>query len=126
RRHGHGLRGGRQRARHHDRAGGGAGHRARRAGADHGRHRRTVQRRELTESTMAQASGPAALLAFAEQVYPMLERYSYYQLLRVSLSADTHAIRTSYYKIATQLHPDRYQNLVDPETRDRLESIYAR
>jgi len=75
---------------------------------------------------MAQASGPASLLAFAEQVYPMLERYSYYQLLRVAPNADTRAIRASYYKIATQLHPDRYENLVDPETRDRLVSIYAR
>jgi curved DNA-binding protein CbpA len=75
---------------------------------------------------MAQASGPAALLAFAEQVYPMLERYSYYQLLRVPPTADTHAIRTSYYKIAAQLHPDRYQNLVDAGTRERLTTIYAR
>ena len=75
---------------------------------------------------MAQPSGPAGLLAFAEQVYPALDRYTYYQLLRVDPKADTHTIRTSYYKIATQLHPDRYQNLVDPATRDRLESIYAR
>jgi len=75
---------------------------------------------------MTQASGPAGLLAFAEQVYPMLERYSYYQLLRVAPNADTHAIRASYYKIAAQLHPDRYQNLVDEDTRERLVSIYAR
>jgi curved DNA-binding protein CbpA len=75
---------------------------------------------------MAEASGPAGLLAFAEQVYPQLDRYSYYQLLRVAPDADTRTIRTSYYKIATQLHPDRYQNLVDEVTRDRLESIYAR
>lgn len=75
---------------------------------------------------MAQPSGPAGLLAFAEQVYPMLDRYSYYQLLRVAPNADTRAIRASYYKIATQLHPDRYLSLVDPETRERLETIYAR
>lgn len=75
---------------------------------------------------MTSASGPAGLLAFAEQVYPALERYSYYQLLRVPQNADTRAIRASYYKIATQLHPDRYQSLVDPDTRERLETIYAR
>jgi curved DNA-binding protein CbpA len=75
---------------------------------------------------MTQASGPAALVAFAEQVYPMLERYSYYQLLRVAPNADSRTIRASYYKIAAQLHPDRYRNLVDPGTSDRLESIYAR
>jgi curved DNA-binding protein CbpA len=75
---------------------------------------------------MTSASGPAGLLAFAEQVYPVLERYSYYQLLRVAPNADSRTIRASYYKIAAQLHPDRYQSLVDPETRDRLETIYAR
>src|SRR3954447_26444200 len=75
---------------------------------------------------MTQGSAPAGLLAFAEQVYPALDRYSYYQLLRVDPKADTRAIRTSYYKIATQLHPDRYQSLVDAETRERLETIYAR
>jgi curved DNA-binding protein CbpA len=75
---------------------------------------------------MSQPSGPAGLLAFAEQVYPMLDRYSYYQLMRVPPNADTRTIRASYYKIATQLHPDRYLSLVDADTRDRLESIYAR
>ena|SRR5689334_9018752 len=75
---------------------------------------------------MAQAVGPPGLLAFAEQVYPALDRYSYYQLLRVDPKADTRTIRASYYKIATQLHPDRYQSLVDAATRERLETIYAR
>jgi DnaJ-class molecular chaperone len=75
---------------------------------------------------MTKPSGPPGLLAFAEQVYPALDRYSYYQLLRVDPKADVRTVRASYYKIATQLHPDRYQSLVDPETRERLESIYAR
>jgi curved DNA-binding protein CbpA len=75
---------------------------------------------------MAGGKEPAGLIAFAEQVYPMLDRYSYYQLLRVPPTADTRTIRASYYQIASQLHPDRYQRLVDPTTRDRLETIYAR
>jgi curved DNA-binding protein CbpA len=75
---------------------------------------------------MPTKSGPPGLLAFAQQVYPALDGYSYYQLLRVDPKADTRTIRISYYKIATQLHPDRYQSLVDPDTRDRLETIYAR
>jgi DnaJ-class molecular chaperone len=75
---------------------------------------------------MAQPSGPPGLLAFADQVYPALHRYSYYQLLRIDPKADVRTIRASYYKIATQLHPDRYQSLVDAGTRDRLETIYAR
>jgi curved DNA-binding protein CbpA len=75
---------------------------------------------------MTKGSGPAGLLAFAEQVYPMLDRYSYYQLLRVDPRADSSTIRASYYKIAAQLHPDRYTGLVDADTHDRLETIYAR
>jgi DnaJ-class molecular chaperone len=77
---------------------------------------------------MAPAGAPGApeLAAFARQVYPGLDRYSYYQLLRVPPEADARAIRASYYKIAAQLHPDRYHNLPDPTMREQLESIYAR
>jgi curved DNA-binding protein CbpA len=70
--------------------------------------------------------GAAELLAFARQVFPNLERYSYYQLLRVAPNADLRAIRSSYYKIAAQLHPDRYHTLPDASTKDQLETIYAR
>jgi DnaJ-class molecular chaperone len=77
---------------------------------------------------MAQAGAPGAaeLAAFARQVYPGLDRYSYYQLLRVTPEADARAVRASYYGIAAQLHPDRYHNLSDPVMREQLESIYAR
>src|SRR2546421_1499782 len=70
--------------------------------------------------------GQAELVAFARQVYPELDRYSYYQLLRVADSADTTAIRASYYRIAAQLHPDRYFGLPDEAAREQLETIYAR
>ena len=66
------------------------------------------------------------LVAFARQVYPGLDRYSYYQLLRIAPGADRDAIRASYYQIAAQIHPDRYFGLADPATRDQLETIYAR
>jgi curved DNA-binding protein CbpA len=72
------------------------------------------------------APGPAELAAFARQVYPGLDQYSYYQLLRVAPAADARAIRASYYRIAAQLHPDRYHNLADGAMRDQLETIYAR
>ena len=77
---------------------------------------------------MAQAGTPGTveLAAFARQVYPGLDRYSYYQLLRVSPDADGRAVRVSYYSIAAQLHPDRYHNLSDRVIREQLESIYAR
>ena len=72
------------------------------------------------------APGHAELVAFARQVFPALAKYSYYQLLRVAPNADARAIRAAYYRIAAQLHPDRYHNLADASTRDQLETIYAR
>jgi DnaJ-class molecular chaperone len=72
------------------------------------------------------APGEAELAAFARQVHPGLDRYTYYQLLRVAPEADGRAIRASYYKIAAQLHPDRYHNLANQQLRQQLESIYAR
>jgi DnaJ-class molecular chaperone len=77
-------------------------------------------------TTAGTPPGPAELTAFARQVYPALDRYSYYQLLRVAPTADARTIRASYYKIAAQLHPDRYFNFPDTSTRDQLETIYAR
>src|SRR3954471_5171102 len=74
----------------------------------------------------AETPGPAELIAFARQVMPVLDGYSYYQLLRVPPTSDTRTIRASYYKIAAQLHPDRYFSILDSTTRDQLESIYAR
>jgi curved DNA-binding protein CbpA len=70
--------------------------------------------------------GEAELAAFARQVFPGLDKYSYYQLLRVPPEADVRAIRASYYKIAGQLHPDRYHQLPDGKMRQQLETIYAR
>jgi DnaJ-class molecular chaperone len=74
----------------------------------------------------AGAPGAAELAAFARQVFPGLDKYSYYQLMRVPPEADARAVRASYYRIAAQLHPDRYHNLPDVAMREQLESIYAR
>ncbi len=73
-------------------------------------------------------SDPAtqSLAAFADRVFPTMGDKSYYQLLNVPANADVTVIRASYYKIATQLHPDRFHNVPDAKLRDRLESIYAR
>jgi curved DNA-binding protein CbpA len=79
---------------------------------------------------MGAASGPSSphpqLAAFAAQVFPQLDKLSYYQLLRVSHTATVAQIRASYYKIAGQLHPDRYRTLANTTLRDQLETIYAR
>jgi curved DNA-binding protein CbpA len=68
----------------------------------------------------------ANLRAFADRVYPALDERSYYQLLNVDAAAELGAIRAAYYKIAAQLHPDRFHSLGDAALKDRLETIYAR
>ena len=67
-----------------------------------------------------------ALRTFAERIYPTLEQHSYYQLLNVPPEADLSAIRVAFYRLAQQLHPDRFHALGDAQIRERLETIYAR
>jgi DnaJ-class molecular chaperone len=76
--------------------------------------------------TNAGPAAPAQLVAFARQAFPMLERMSYYQLLRIQQNADIGAVRTAYYRMAAQLHPDRTHGVTDPTVREQLETIYAR
>ena len=66
------------------------------------------------------------LRRFAGQIHPTLDSRDYYQLLNVPRSAETAAIRAAYYKLADQLHPDRFQTLGDSGLRNQLETIYAR
>lgn len=77
---------------------------------------------------MNQSGLPASaqLVAFARQVFPYLDKLSYYSLLQVPQSADMGAIRAAYYRMAANLHPDRTHAVTDPAVRDQLESIYAR
>jgi DnaJ-class molecular chaperone len=66
------------------------------------------------------------LRLFAERVYPTLAERSYYQILNVAQTADTPALRAAFYKLAGQLHPDRFHAVADGEVKQRLETIYAR
>lgn len=77
---------------------------------------------------MADGDNPifVQLAAFAGRVYPTLGQRSYYQLLNVQPGADVDAIRAAFYKLAQQLHPDRYHVLPDEQARQKLEAIYAR
>src|SRR5215207_9560789 len=72
------------------------------------------------------ASYVETLRLFAERVYPTLADRSYYQLLNVQPAADVPAVRAAFYKLAGQLHPDRFHALGDGEVKQRLETIYAR
>jgi curved DNA-binding protein CbpA len=67
-----------------------------------------------------------ALRTFAERIFPTLEQHSYYQLLNVPAESDLTVIRSAFYRLAAQLHPDRFHALGEAEIRERLETIYAR
>ena len=67
-----------------------------------------------------------ALRMIADRVFPTLDGRSYYQLLNVADSADAPTIRTAFFKLAAQLHPDRFHNLPEAALKDCLETIYAR
>jgi len=68
-----------------------------------------------------------SLRAFADKVFPTLGQRSYYQLLNLPAgTADAAVVRAAYYRLAGQLHPDRFMTLADAQTRERLEIIYAR
>lgn len=77
-------------------------------------------------SAPASSSVAAQLAAYAAQMLPALDRYSYYQLLRVAQDATPAAIRAAFYQMSGQIHPDRYRAIPDPALRDKLEIIYAR
>jgi curved DNA-binding protein CbpA len=66
------------------------------------------------------------LRAYADRVYPTLGERSYYEVLNVPATAPLQAVRAAFYKLAAQLHPDRFHSLADVGVRERLETIYAR
>jgi DnaJ-class molecular chaperone len=66
------------------------------------------------------------LASFARAVSPTLDDKSYYDLLNVNTNSNIPDIRQAYYKVASQLHPDRYIQMKDVEARDKLNTIYAR
>ncbi len=67
-----------------------------------------------------------ALRAFAQRIFPSLDQHSYYELLHVAPEADLSAVRGAFYKLAAQLHPDRFHTLPESDVREQLETIYAR
>jgi DnaJ-class molecular chaperone len=66
------------------------------------------------------------LAAFVRQTFPKLDQLSYYDLLGVPTAATPGEIRTAFYRVSNDFHPDRYHMLPDRELKDRLETIYAR
>lgn len=60
------------------------------------------------------------------QIYVDLERYTYYELLKVNADASPDAIRESFHRMALSMHPDRYHAYTDAEFKMQLYAIYKR
>ena len=69
---------------------------------------------------------PEQLANFARQIYAKLDQLSYYELLGVSSGTLSSDIRTAFFRMSDDLHPDRYHTMADRELKERLETIYAR
>lgn len=69
---------------------------------------------------------PEQLANFVRQLYGKLDQLSYYDLLGVSSGTSPADIRTAFYRLAGDLHPDRYHTMADRELKERLETIYSR
>ena len=69
---------------------------------------------------------PEQLANFARQMYGRLDQLSYYDLLGVSAGTPSSDIRTAFFRMSDDLHPDRYHMMADRELKERLETIYAR
>lgn len=92
----------------------------------------TLKEREHTPR-ISFTSSPAASLekeekSFEEHVselYINIDEMNYYQLLRVSRDANLNDIKTAYYKLTKQYHPDKLFRKGSPELRERLQYIFA-
>ena len=66
------------------------------------------------------------LVDWIQKVRQSLDLATYYDLLRVPADATEAMIRSAYYHLVTQLHPDRHGDSLDADIRADLVSIYSR
>lgn len=60
------------------------------------------------------------------QIYDDLERYSYYELFNLTPQATPDDIRQAFHRMATLVHPDRFEQHQDQDLRRQVYEIYKR
>ncbi len=71
-------------------------------------------------------AGRKAIREWIDQQHAELDQKSYYQLLGVERNASDVEVRTAYYHMVARFHPDLYGDILEPEVRARLVSLYSR
>jgi len=71
-------------------------------------------------------AGRQAIKGWIEHEHAELDQKSYYQLLGLGRDAEEGEIRTAYYKMVARFHPDLYGDILEPDTRAKLVSLYSR
>ncbi len=66
------------------------------------------------------------IAAFVDKAHAALDDTDYYAILGVGRDANIEQLKTSYYKLASQLHPDLHGDWMTAEQRHKLTAVYSR
>ncbi len=66
------------------------------------------------------------IAAFVDKAHAALGDTDYYAILGVGRDANREQLKSSYYKLASQLHPDLHGDWMTAEQRQKLTAVYSR
>lgn len=77
-----------------------------------------------TPAEPAVSADTQAAIAEVLEFHQSLPRLDYYQILDVERRAGDEDIKKAYFRLARKFHPDRFGRGVDPEIRDKIETVF--
>ncbi|GEM_PF-2302097 len=77
------------------------------------------------ERKVSEDSIPEEVLRDIERMYQFVQTRNYYDILGLPRKASKEAIRQAYRSLSRKYHPDQYYQKVSPETRKKLDVIFA-
>lgn len=66
------------------------------------------------------------IAAFVDKAHAALDDTDYYAILGVGRDVNEEQLKSSYYKLASQLHPDLHGDWMSTEQRRKLTAVYSR